>query len=114
MTSGNNEEGEDSDDQEEDDDQTAVMVTGTSIADESEIIHNSAQFLHLIAQQKAYCMLHNLPNRGIEILSELEQLVVGSKLYTYNKQTKLSHFFDQRGLQSDCIGSKGQIGAIPR
>ena len=52
-------------------------------------------------------MQHNLPNRGIEILNELEQLDVGSKLYTCNKQTKLSPFFDQRGLQSDCIGSKG-------
>ena len=59
-------------------------------------------------------MQHNLPNRGTEILSELEQLVIGSKLYTCNKQTKLSHFFDQRGLQSDCIGSKGQVSAIPR
>ena len=88
--------------------------TGTSIANENEINHNSAQFLHLIAQQKAYCMLHNLPNRGTEILSELEQLVIGSKLYTCSKQTKLSHFFDQRGSQSDCIGSKGQVGAIPR
>ena len=114
MTNGNNEEGEDPDDQEEDDDQTAVMFTGTSIVDKSEIIHNSAQFLCLIAQQKAYCMRHSLTNRGIEILDELEQLVVGSKLYTCNKQTKLSHFFDQRGLQSDCIGSKGRVGAIPR
>ena len=41
VTNGNNEEGEDPDDQEEDDDQTAVMFTGTSIADKSEIIHNS-------------------------------------------------------------------------
>ena len=56
MTNGNNKEGKDPDDQEEDDDQTAVMFTGTTIADESEIIHNSAQFLCLIAQQKAYCM----------------------------------------------------------
>ena len=85
MTNGNNEEGEDPDAQEEDDDQTAVMLTGTSIVDEIEIIHNSAQFLHLIAQQKAYCMQHNLPNRVIEIPKELEQLVVGSKLYTCNK-----------------------------
>ena len=76
--------GEDPDAQEEDDDQTAVMLTGTLIADESEIIHNSAQFLCLIAQQKAYCMQHNLPNRGIEILNELEQLIVGSKQYTFN------------------------------
>ena len=105
MTNGNNEEGEDPDDQDEDDDQSAVMLTGTLTADESEIIHNSTQFLHLIAQQKAYCMRHSLPNRGIEILNELEQLVFGSKLYTCNKQTKLSHFFKQRGLQSDCIGS---------
>ena len=102
VTNGNNEEDEDPDDQEEDDDQTTVMFTGTSIADESEIIHNSAQFLCLIAQQKPYCMQHNLPNRGTEIL------------YTCNKQTKLSHFFDQRGSQWDCIGSKGQVGAIPR
>ena len=92
MTNVNNEEGEDPDDQEEDDGQTAFMFTGTSIADESEIIHNSAQFLYLIAQQKVYCMRHNLPNWGTEILSELEQLVIGPKLYTVNKQTKLSHF----------------------
>ena len=70
VTNGNKE-GEDPDDQEEDDDQTAVMFTGTSIADESEIIHNSAQFLCLIAQQKAYCIWHNFPNKGTEILSEL-------------------------------------------
>ena len=114
VTNGKNEEGEDPDDQEEDDDQTAVMFTGTSIADESEIIHNSAQFLHLIAQQKAYCIQNNLPNRGTEILSELEQLVIDSKLYTCNKQTELSLFFVQRGLQSNCIGSKGLVSAIPR
>ena len=114
VTNGNNEEGEDPDDQDENDDQTAVMFTGTSVADESEIIHNSAQFLCLIAQQKAYCICHNLPNRGAEILSELEQLVIGSKLYTCNKQTKLSLFFEQRGSQSNCIGSKGQVGAVPR
>ena len=41
MTNGNNKKGEDPDDQEEDDDQTAVMSTGTSIADKGEIIHNS-------------------------------------------------------------------------
>ena len=74
MTNGNNEKGEDPDEQEEDDDQLAVMLTGTSTADENEIIHSSAQFLHVIAQQKAYSMRHSLPNRGIEILNELEQL----------------------------------------
>ena len=114
VTNGNNEEGEDPDDLEEDDDEKALVFTGTSIADESEIIHNSAQFLCLIAQQKTYCIRNNLPNRGIEILSELEQLVIDFKLYTCNKQTKLSLFFDQRGLQSNCIGSKGQVGAISR
>ena len=90
VTNGNNKEGKDPDDLEEDDDETAVMFTHTSIADESEIIHNSAQFLHLIAQQKAYCIRNNLPNRGTEILSELEQLVIDSKLYTCNKQTKIA------------------------
>ena len=92
VTNGNNEEGEDPDDLEEDDDETAVIFTCTSIADKSEIIHNSAQFLCLIAQQKAYCIQNNLPNRGTEILSELEQLVIDSKLYKCNKQTKLSLF----------------------
>ena len=53
MTNGNNEEDEDPDEQEEDDDQSAVILTGTSTADENEIIHSSAQFLHVIAQQKA-------------------------------------------------------------
>ena len=52
VTNGNNEEGEGPHDQEEDDDQTAVMFTGTSIADESEIIHNSAQFLCLIPNKR--------------------------------------------------------------
>ena len=105
VTNGNSEEGEDPDEHEEDDDQSAVMLTGTSTADENEIIHSSAQFLHVIAQQKAYCMRHSLPNRGIEVLNELEQFVVGLKLYTCNKQTKLSHFFEQRGSQSHCSGS---------
>ena len=104
MTNGNNEEGKDPDEQEEDDDQSAVMLTGTLTADENGIIHSSAQFLCVIAQQKAYCMQHSLPNRGIELLNELEQLV-GSKLYTCNKQTKLSCFFEQRGFQPHCSGS---------
>ena len=56
VTNGSNEDGEDPDDMEEDDDETAVMVTSTAIADKGEIIHNSAQFLHCIAQQKAYCI----------------------------------------------------------
>ena len=56
VTSGSNEDGEDPDNLEEDDDETAVMVTSTAIADESKIIHNSAQFLCCIAQQKAYCI----------------------------------------------------------
>ena len=105
MTNGNNEEGEDPDEQEEDDDQSAIMLTGTSTADKNGIIHSSTQFLHVIAQQKAYFMQHSLPNRGIELLNELEQLVVDSKLYTCNKQTKLSRFFEQSGSQSHCSGS---------
>ena len=104
MTNGNNEEDEDPDEQEEDDDQSAVMLTGTSTADKNGIIHSSAQFLRVIAQQKAYFMHHSLPNRGIKLLNELEQLV-DSKLYTCNKQTKLSRFFEQRGSQSHCSGS---------
>ena len=105
VTNGNNEEGEDPDEQVEDDDQSAVMLTGTSTADENGIIQSSAQFLRVIAQQKAYLMQNSLPNRGIELLNELEQLVVDSKLYTCNKQTKLSRFFQQRGLHSHCSGS---------
>ena len=42
MTNGNNEEGEDPNEQEEDDDQSAIMLTGTSTADENGIIHSSA------------------------------------------------------------------------
>ena len=106
VTNGSNKDGEDPDNLEEDDDETAVMVTSIVIADESEIIHNSAQFLCCIAQQKAYCIQSNLPDRGIEILSELEQLVIGSELYTCNKQTKYFLFFGQRGLQSNTIGVK--------
>ena len=95
MTNGNNEEGEDPDEQVEDDDQSAVMLTGTSTVDENGIIQSSAQFLHVIAQQKAYLMQNSLPNRGIELLNELEQLVVDSKLYTCNKQMKLSPSFNK-------------------
>ena len=53
-TNGSNKDGEDADSLEEDDDETAVMVTTTAIADESEIIYNSAQFLCCIAQQRVY------------------------------------------------------------
>ena len=111
MTNGSNEDGEDPDAPEEDDD-AAVMVTGTAVADKSEFIYNSAQFLPCISQQKAYFIRNNLPDRGNEILSELEQLVIGSKLHTYNKQTKLSLFFGQRGLQSNTIRGKGKVGGI--
>ena len=55
MTNGSNNDGEDPDNPEEDDnDNAAVIVTGTAIANKSEIIHNLDQFLHCIAQQKAY------------------------------------------------------------
>ena len=54
VTNSCNEDGEYPDNLEEDDDETTVIVTSTAIADESEIIYNSAQFLHCIAQQKAY------------------------------------------------------------
>ena len=113
VTNGSNKDGEDPDGPEEDDDDVvAVLVTGTAIADESDIIHNSAQFLHCIAQQKAYFIWNNMPDRGIEILSELEQIVIGSKLYTCNKQTKLPLLFGQRGLQSNTIGGKGKAAGI--
>ena len=52
VTNDINEDVEDPDDLEEDDDETSLVVTCTSIADESEIIHNSVQFLCVIAQQK--------------------------------------------------------------
>ena len=86
------------------------MVTGAAIANESEIIHNLDQFLHCIAQQKAYFIRNNLPDRGNEILSKLEHMVIGSKLYTCNKQTKLSLFFGQKGMPSNTIGGEGKVG----
>ena len=73
VTNGSNEYGKDPDGLEEDDDDAAVMVTGTAIADESEIIHNSDQFLHWIAQQKAYIIQNNLPDRATEILQNFNK-----------------------------------------
>ena len=112
VTNGSNEHSEDPDNLEEDDDETAIMVTSTAVADQSEIIYNSAQFLSSSAQQKAYFIQNNLTDMGTEILSELEQLLISSKLHTCNKQTKLSLFSGQRGSQSNTIGGKGQVCGI--
>ena len=76
------------------------------------ICKSSTRIIHCIAQQKASFIQNNLTDRGTEILSELEQLVIGSKLNTCNKQTKLSLFFGQKGLQSNTIGGKGLVGGI--
>ena len=78
---------EEEEEEEEDpvDDDDVISTSGpvadsTTAAHESEIIHTSTHFLHLIAQQKAYVLWNKLPLGTPDILNTVEQFVLASKL----------------------------------
>ena len=82
------EEGEDPDDDDDNDDSISSgdsVTDCTTAADESEIIHSSTQFLHIIAQQKAYVLRNKLPSSTIDALYSIEQTVLASKLTSCKK-----------------------------
>ena len=81
---------EEHEDREDPDSDDIVSTTGsvagpTTAADESEIIHTSNQFLHIVAQQKAYVLRNKLPSGVIDALNNLEQFILDSKLMTCRK-----------------------------
>ena len=84
LTRGDDKDGEDPDGPDDDEDE-AVLVTNTSMADENEIITNSDQFLSHIAQQMAYVIHNQIPERCIEALNEVKQIVIDSKVTSCRK-----------------------------
>ena len=89
------EEGEDPDDDDDDDDvsSSGSVSDCTTAADESEIIHTSAKFLCMIAQQKTYVLRNKLPSRSLDALNTIEQSVFARKLKSCKKKTNLLSFF---------------------
>ena len=67
------------------------VADSSTATDESEIIHTSTQFVHLIAQQKAYVLQNKLPLGTLDALNT-EQFVLASKLKDCRKQTNLLPF----------------------
>ena len=109
LTRGDDEDGEDPDGPDDDEDE-AVLVTNTSMADKSEIIRNSDQFLYQIAQQKAYVIHNKMPERCTEALNEVKQMVIDSKLTSCRKQTTRVKFFNQGSPQLIKWGKGKTVG----
>ena len=94
----NQTEEEEEEDLDDDVDDNSISSSGSvsdssTAADESEIIHTSTQFLHIIAQQKAYVLRNKLPSSTIDALNTIEQTVLASKLTSWKKQTNILSFF---------------------
>ena len=53
------------------------------------IIHISNQFLHTIAQQKAYILRNKLPSVATDTLNNFEQFILDSKLMSCRKQKNI-------------------------
>ena len=76
-----------------DSEERAVEGDDTREAWEEEIIKTSTEFLHIIAQQKAYILCNKLPKSLLKELLNIENAIVASKVKACNTQTKLLSFF---------------------
>ena len=76
-----------------DSEKSAVEGDNTREAWEEEIIKTSTEFLHIIAQQKAYILCNKLPKSLLKELSNIENAIATSKAKSCNTQTKLLNFF---------------------
>ena len=76
-----------------DSEEGVVECDDTREAQEEEIIKTSTEFLHIIAQQKAYILHNKLPKSLLKELSNIENAIVTSKVKSCNTQTKLLSFF---------------------
>ena len=76
-----------------DSEEGAVEGNDTIEAREEEIIKTSTEFLHIIAQQKAYILHNKLPKSLLKELLNIENAIVTSKAKSCNTQTKLLSFF---------------------
>ena len=76
-----------------DSEEGAVESNDTREAWEEEIIKTSTEFLHIIAQQKAYILHNKLPKSLLKELANIENAIVTSKVKSCNTQTKLLSFF---------------------
>ena len=77
-----------------DSEEGVVECDDTREAREEEIIKTSTEFLHIIAQQKAYILRNKLPDSLSKELANIENAIVTSKVQSCNTQTKLLSFFD--------------------
>ena len=76
-----------------DSEEGVVECNNTREALEEVIIKTSTEFLHIIAQQKAYILCNKLPKSLLKELSNIENAIVTSKMKSCNIQTKLLSFF---------------------
>ena len=88
---------EEEEEEEDPDDDNVISASGsvadsTTAADELEIIHTSTQFLHVIAQQKAYVLQNKLPSGTLDALNTVEQFVLASKLKACKNKQICCHF----------------------
>ena len=75
-----------------DSEEGVVECDDTREAQEEEIIKTSTEFLHIIAQQKAYILRNKLPKSLLKELLNIENAIVAPKVKSCNTQTKLLSF----------------------
>ena len=75
-----------------DSEEGAVECNDTREAQEEEIIKTSNEFLHIIAQQKAYILRNKLPKSLIKELSNIENAIVASNVKSCNTDQTFEFF----------------------
>ena len=76
-----------------DSEEGVVEGDDTREAWEEKIIKTPTEFLHIIAQQKAYILCNKLPNSLLKEMLNTENAIITSKVKSCNTQTKLLSFF---------------------
>ena len=77
-----------------DDDLDAESNHDDIAANESEIIHTSNQFLHILDQMKAYALRNQLSWEAHTSIDNLSSILVQSKVRTAHIQTDISTYFN--------------------
>ena len=77
-----------------DDDLDAESNDDGVAANESEIIHTSNQFLHILDQMKAYALRNQLSQKAHTSIDNLSSILVQSKVRTARIQTDISTNFN--------------------
>ena len=77
-----------------DDDLDAESNDNGVAANESEIIHTSNQFLHILDQMKAYALCNQLSQEAHTSIDNLSSILVQSKVRAARIQTDISTYFN--------------------